>query len=87
MGHVHGLLGVLVSAWIGRTLVEGHNDICTNLALDVHNSFRSEQVFCAVNVRGKRRTFLSDLALVGKTVDLITAAVGENRSIPTVEFM
>src|SRR5690606_29795412 len=46
-----------------------------------------EQVTRSVNMRLERNAFFPDFAYLGERVNLVAAAVGEQRFIPSVKFM
>ncbi len=87
MGHVHAVLCVLIGGRIWGTFVEGHDDICANFALNVHDTFWGEQMFGSVDVAGEGGTFLGDLALICETINLVAATICEDGAVPAVEFV
>ena len=85
VGQLHGLFSVIVLAGVRRTLVEGHDDVGADGALDVHHAFRRERVFGAVDVALEGDAFLFDLAPMRQRVHLKAAAIGQDRSLPAIE--
>ena len=83
----HRFPGIAVIAGIRGALVEGHDDVRPDAALDVHGSLRAEQVLAAIDVAAERHALFGDLAAVGQAEHLVAAAVGQNRSLPIHEFV
>ncbi len=81
----HRFFGILEIAWVGRTLIEGHNNVCPDDALDVHHVFWRKRVFRTINMALKGDTFLFDLPPMGERINLIAAAVGQDRALPSIE--
>ena len=81
------LLCVVVVGVARATLVEGHDDVRADRALDIHHLLGREEVLRPVDVRAELGALLVQLAIVGKGEDLETTAVGQYGSLPTVELM
>ena len=81
------LLRVVVVGVARATLVEGHDDVRTDRALDIHHLLGREEVLRPVDVRAELGALLVQLAIVGKGEDLETTAVGQYGSIPFHKFM
>ena len=45
-----GCLGIVVIGIARTTFIEGHNDICSDDPLDIHDLFRGKQMFGAVDM-------------------------------------
>jgi hypothetical protein len=69
----------------GGALVEGHDDVAAEQALDLHRALGAEQVARAVEVAGERHALLGDLAQLAEAHHLVAAAVGEDRAVPVHE--
>lgn len=87
VSEVHATLGVLAGGGVGGALVEGHDDIGTDGALDAEAALRTEQVLAAVDVTGEGGALLGDLAAVGEAVDLVAAAVSQEGAVPLHELV
>ena len=87
MGHVHGRFRIFVFAGIRSTLVESHDDIGTYLALNIDCIFRGKHVIGTIDMGFKLYTFFFYFSIGRKGVDLIAARIGQQRPIPTHEFM
>jgi hypothetical protein len=87
VGEAEGVLSVFVLAGVGRTLVEGHDDVRPNFPLDVHRPLRGENVLRAVNMRLECDALLLYLSLRSKGIHLVAAAVRQNGALPAIEFM
>lgn len=90
---VHGLFGpfqrkiqtvfrFLLRAGVGGTLVKGHDDVCADFALGLHNGFRAEKVLGTVQNASELHAFGLDLAQILQTPDLESTAIGQNRAVP-----
>ena len=87
LGKPKAVLGVGVVALARRTLVERHDDVGTDDALDVHHALGGEDVLRTVDVGSKLAALLRELADAREGEDLEAAGVGEDRAVPTVEAM
>ena len=87
MGQVHRIFHVFVFARIGRTFIEGHDDIGSDGSLDIHNGFRREKMAGAVDMALKDHAFFGDFATGSEGKDLITTAIGQNRAVPAHKAM
>ena len=85
VGEFHGSPGIVVVAGPGRTLVEGHDDVGADAALDVHDGFRGKVVFGSINVGGEADSVFGDFAAVAEGIDLKSAAVGQDALVPADE--
>ena len=86
-GHFHAFRRVIVFARIGNALVEHHRDVAAERGLNFHCDLRRNERSRAVDVVLKFNTFLSYFAQFREREDLVTAAVGKNRSVPTHEIV
>ena len=85
VGALHGRPGVGLVGLRWRALVEGHDDVGTQLLLDLDGSLRREAVERAVDVRLEDRALLVQATQVPQAKDLEAAAVGEDRVRPAHE--
>ena len=85
--HLHRLTGILVVAGVGRTFIEGHDDVRPDDALDVHRALGGEQVWTAVDMAAEGHALLLDLAVLGQAVDLIASGVRQDGPVPPHESM
>ena len=85
MGQAEALLCVFVVACSGRTLVEGHDDVCADAALDVHHLLGRKGVSAAVDVALEGAAFFRQLADAGKRKHLEAAAIGQDWAVTSVE--
>ena len=81
------MLGIVVIRVAGAALVEGHDDVRTDRALDVHHLLRREEVLRSVDVRAEEGALLVQFAILREGKDLKAAAVGQDRFAPGVEAM
>ena len=70
---------------VGRTLVQGHQDVHAERELDLNRLFRRQDVAGAVQVGLEGDAFLADATQLGQAQDLEAAAVGQDRPIPPHE--
>ena len=87
MSHLHRLPGIFVISGTRCTFIESHHDISSDGTLNVHNSFRSKQVFRTVNVRAELNTFFAHLADAGEREHLKASTVGQHRAVKAVELV
>ena len=87
VGAVHRVLGVFLIRRTGAALVEGHHDVRTDLAFDVHDRFGGKEELAAVDMTAEPYAFFGHLTDVGEGKDLESAAVGEDGSVPSLEGM
>ena len=85
VGTVHRIFGVAFVGRAGTAFIEGHHDVGTYGALDVHHVLGREEQFTAVDMRRETYAFFGHLADVGEREDLEAAAVGEDRTCPSLE--
>src|SRR6266567_4691879 len=78
---------VIVLAWIWNAFIEHHRDVAAERGLNFHCDLRRNERARAVDVVLKFNTFLSYFAQFREREDLVTAAVGKNRSVPTHEIV
>ena len=81
----HSFLCILTVGGARAAFVEGHNDIGTYLALDIHDVLRGEHEFASVDMRRELYALFGHLADIGEREDLETARVGKDRSCPSLE--
>src|SRR2546423_4662876 len=72
---------------MGNALVEHHRDVAAERGLNFHCDLRRNERSRTVDVILKFNTFLSYFAQFREREDLVTAAVGKNRSVPTHEIV
>lgn len=82
-----GLLCVSVVAGAGGAFVECHHDVAADGSLDVDDFFGCEEVFASVDVTSEGDAFGAEFAVFGEGEDLEASAVGEDGSLPAVEFV
>ena len=82
VGHLHRGLGIGIFTRIRRTLVESHDDVGPDLAFDLHDTLRGEQVRRTVDVGLEADAFLADLSRGRERIHLVASAVGEDRPVP-----
>ena len=85
MGTLHRLLGILAVCRTRTALVKSHDDVRTNLALDIHHTLGGEHQFAAVDMRGELHTLLGHLADIGQREHLKTTRIRQYRTFPTLE--
>ena len=77
----HGPVGLA-----GRALIEGHDDVRAQRALDVHYAFGREQVARAVDVTLEEHTIVAHLVDGRQTEHLEAARVGQDGHWPMHEL-
>ena len=87
VGTLHRLFCILVIGRTGTTLIKCHHDVGTYAALNVHHTFRGEEVAGAVNVRLECYTLLGHLTETCQREHLEPAAISEHGKVNTVEFV
>ena len=87
MGAVHGVLGVFAIGCTGAALVEGHHDVRSDLAFDIHDGFGCKEELAAVDMRREPDALFGHLTDVGERKDLESAGVREDGSFPSLEGM
>ncbi len=85
VGQSQALLGIVVVAGARGTLVEGHHDVGSDAALDVHHAFGREEVARAVDVTLEVAALLLQLAYAREGEDLESARVSEHGAVPVDE--
>ena len=73
--------------WVLHTLVKGHGNGGTEVCLNLHTLFRPHKNAVAVQMRRKRHALFGDLAQLGQTEHLKSAAVGQNGAVPAGKFV
>ncbi len=73
--------------FIGRALVEHHDDVGVERTLDAHRFFRREEQARAVDGRGELDAFLGDLAHALQAEHLEAARIGQDGLVPLHEAM
>ena len=86
-GALHRLFCLLMRVAVLRALIERHDDIRTQIVLDIHRLFGREEVIAAVDVRGKAHAVVGDVVERGERKDLEAAAVRQNGAVPVHELM
>ena len=87
MGHFHRFTCLGKIARPRCALIKCHNDVGTDLSLDIHHRFRWKQMLGAIDMRLKHSTFFGNLPTIGKRKNLITTAIGKDWAIPSIELM
>ena len=70
-----------------HTLVKGHGNGGAEVCLDLHALFRPHENAVAVQMRRKRHALFGDLAQLGQTEHLKSAAVGQDGAVPAGKFV
>ena len=81
------MLGVIVVGISRATLIEGHDDIRTDRAFDIHHLLRREHMLGTVEMRAELGSLFMQLAIVGKGEYLKPPTIGQYRSIPRIKLM
>ncbi len=84
-GKAHRLAGFALAGRIRRALVEHHDDVGAEDALDAHRFLGREEEAIAVHGRCEAHAFLGDLAELPEAEDLVAARIRENRARPAHE--
>ena len=87
MGKLHRVFGVLEIAGIRGAFIEGHNDVCADNSLNINGFLRRKKMFGAVDMALESHAVLLYFSPMGERINLVAAAVGQNRAIPAVEFV
>lgn len=69
------------------TFVERHDDVGAKLHLDVHRTFRREEMRRAVEVAAEPHALVVEATQLAQAHDLVATAVGEERLAPRRESM
>ena len=85
MGALHGLLCVLAVGGTRATLVKCHDDVGTNLALDIHDVLGGKHQFTSIYMRRELHALFGHFADIGQGEDLEATRVGENRACPALK--
>src|SRR5579884_865577 len=72
---------------VRRTLIQAHGDVRAEVFLDGNSAFGCQLHQRTIDVRTKHGGMIVDLARRRQAVDLKTAAVGENGTVPAHEVM
>src|SRR5207302_4104280 len=78
-----GISCIFLGTGIRSALVEDHQDVRSELTLDIDDRLGCKAMDGAVYVGPKPNTLLFDLSQPGETEHLISAAVGENGCVPS----
>ena len=70
-----------------RALIECHDNVRAEQCLDFHRPFRAQHMPRSIEMRFECHAFLSDFGQVTKTHDLITATIGQDRTVPFHEIV
>ena len=73
------------SIWPWGTLVQGHDDIRTQVPLDLHAALGAQELGGAVEVALELDPLLGNLAQGGQGEDLKAPGIGEDRAVPAHE--
>ena len=83
----HGSGGLTLLGGIRRALIEDHDHIGIQRALDAHRFLRRQETDVSVYRRAEPDPVLADLAQLAQAEHLETAGIGENRFVPGHEAM
>ena len=75
---LHGIPGLLLRRWKGRTFIEDHDNIRTQVSLHRHGGFRTEKDLVAIHRRAKGDAGIANLSQITETEYLEAARVCEN---------
>ena len=70
-----------------QALVKRHDDVATQIHLNLHRRFRRQEMLVAIDVRTKLDALFGELAKAREREDLEASAVCQNWMIPIHEFM
>ena len=87
MRHVHRSFRIVIIAWVRSTLIERHNYIGTNGALNFHYIFGGKEMITSIDMRFKFYSFFFNFSVCRQRIHLITSAICEYISIPIHKFM
>ena len=87
MGELQALAGIVVGGRSRGTFVEGHHDVGSDAAFDVHDALGREEMLAAVDVAAELAPFLTQLAYAGEGKYLEAAGVGQHWAVETVELV
>src|SRR3972149_645929 len=79
---LHGLVDVVEGFSEGRTLIEGHDDVSTQLLLNLDDTLRCEEMLAAIDMRTEQDAFIAYLAQVTQAEDLKPTAIGDQYPVP-----
>src|SRR5215207_5935256 len=74
-------------AWMGRALVERHDDVRTEILLDLHRTLRANECRRTVEVILEIDSLLGNLPQLGQRENLEPPAIREYRSLPAHELV
>ena len=74
-------------AWMRRTLVESHDDVRTEILLDLHRTLRTNECRRTVEVILEVDSLLGNLPQLGQGENLEPPAICEYRSLPAHELV
>ncbi len=84
---IEAAVGVLEGTRVRRALVEDHDDVGTEVALDFHRRFGTNERRRAVEVVLKADALLGNLSKFCEREDLESTAIREDRAIPSHELV
>ncbi len=85
VGAGDGSAGKSVGGTFGHAVIEGHNNVCTDVYLRLSGRFRGKEMFGAVDVRGKFYAFVRNFGM--QALDLEPTRIGEDGMGPVHEFV
>src|SRR6266516_1554578 len=83
--HFRASRGVLVIAGIRCAFIENHRDVAAEGCLNFHRDFRRDKGRRPIYVILKMQAFVRDLPQLRERKNLISAAIGQDRAIPSHE--
>ena len=86
-GSLHRSFGFEVAGGIGQAIIQNHHDVGAESRLNVDCNLRTEEMSAAVQVRLESHAVFADVAQRAQAENLISAAVGQDRPIPSHESM
>lgn len=86
-GSLHRFVGFEVAGWIREAIVQDHHDVGTETDLNVNGDFGTQKMRASVQVRLKSNAIFADIAKGTQAENLVPAAVGKDRPIPSHKLM
>src|SRR5438132_9941932 len=83
----HRLLRLELSGGISKTVVKHHHDVGAETFLDFDCGLRTEEMTASIEMRLELDAIVADVPELTQTENLIAAAVGENRPVPSHELV
>ena len=80
-------LCIVVLGGVLHALIEGHGNGGTEIRLDLHALFRAHEDLVAVQMGMEGHALFGDVAQLGETEHLESAAVGEDGAVPAGELV